>query len=236
MDDLFFFTQSVIRLYRIPQGLASNFEHRKALFLPMLLSGKKLCYSSRMQKLYCYIDEAGQHTKGRLFVVSVVVIDTTDERDRIALLLENIEQVSRKRRQKWRNSKHEERFAYMKAVLTNSAFEGLLFYQMHFNSQAYVDMTVQTTASAIRSVAKADYKATVLVDGLADSMRESFGIALRQRNVKTKKVHGVDDRKEVFIRLADALCGFVVDAYTGNEFYSELLKQGKRNNYINLVE
>ena len=133
-----------------------------------------------MQKLYAYVDEAGQHTEGRLFVVAVVVIDSTDERERLAQLLLNIETVSRKRLQKWRNSRHEERFAYMTAILTNSTFKGLLFYQMYFSSREYVQMTVQTTASAIRTVALADYKATILVDGLPDSQKHAFGNALRR--------------------------------------------------------
>lgn len=185
-----------------------------------------------MQKLYCYVDEAGQHTKGRLFVVSVVVIEGTAERDRLTGLLENIEQVSGKRLQKWHSSRHQERFAYMTAILTNSAFNGLLFFQMYRSSREYVEMTVQTTASAISAVAQTVYKATILVDGLPDSEKHAFGSALRQRNVKTKKVHGVDDRKEVFIRLADAVCGFVVDAYEGNEMYGALLKRALTSGFM----
>lgn len=198
--------------------------------------GKIYAMLPPMQKLYCYVDEAGQHTEGRLFVVSVAIIDSLAERDRIGTLLEAIEAVSHKRKQKWRTSRHTERFAYMTAIITNENFKGLLHYQVHFNSRDYVEMTVRTTAGAMRKVAAGGYKATVLVDGLPDSQRHAFGIALRQRGIQTKKVHGVDDRKEAFIRLADALCGFIVDAYEGNALYSDLLQRGLENRHINLVE
>ncbi|MFN8448730.1 MAG: hypothetical protein U0521_09115 [Anaerolineae bacterium] len=85
------------------------------------------------------------------------------------------------------------------------------------------------------TAAEPDYKATVLVDGLPDSEKFVFGIALRRRGVKTKKVHGVDDRKEAFIRLADALCGLMVDAHEGNELYRGLLEQGRTNGFITEV-
>jgi len=47
-----------------------------------------------MQKLYCYVDETGQDTKGRLFLVSVVI--PGKERESIKEKLETIEKKSRK--------------------------------------------------------------------------------------------------------------------------------------------
>jgi hypothetical protein len=185
-----------------------------------------------MQKLYVYVDEAGQHTEGRVFVVSVVMIDSTERRDQLAPTLETIEEFSRKRKQKWRTSRHEERFAYLTAVLTNSIFKGPLFYQMHFSSRDYLAMTVQTTANAISAIASRDYKATILVDGLPDSDKHTFGVALRRRGIKTRTVRGVDDKKEAFVRLADALCGFIIDAHEGNELYGDFLKQGERTKFV----
>jgi hypothetical protein len=45
------------------------------------------------QKLFCYVDETGQDTQGRLFVVSVVITD--QERDLFRQTCEDIEQTSR---------------------------------------------------------------------------------------------------------------------------------------------
>ena len=49
-----------------------------------------------MKKLYCYVDESGQHTEGAYFLVSVVIV--AEERDQLEVLLLKIEQVSRKRK------------------------------------------------------------------------------------------------------------------------------------------
>ncbi len=185
-----------------------------------------------MQKLYAYVDEAGQHTEGRIFVVSLVVIDSTARRDQLVQTLETIEEASGKHKQKWRTSRHEYRFAYLTAILTNSIFKGILFYQLHFSTREYLSLTVQTTATAIQQVAQADYKATILVDGLPDSEKHAFGTALRRQGIKTKTVRGVDDQKEAFVRLADALCGFVLDTYEGNELYGHLLREGQANSIV----
>ena len=47
-----------------------------------------------MSKLYCYVDETGQDTEGRFFLVSVVV--TGVERDEMRTWLETVEKESGK--------------------------------------------------------------------------------------------------------------------------------------------
>lgn len=51
------------------------------------------------KKLYCYVDETGQDTKGEIFVVSVIVAQK--DRDEIMELLETIEQETGKKATKW---------------------------------------------------------------------------------------------------------------------------------------
>ena len=41
------------------------------------------------RKLYCYVDETGQDTKGKLFIVSVII--TKEDRDEINKFLQEIE-------------------------------------------------------------------------------------------------------------------------------------------------
>ena len=55
-----------------------------------------------MQKLYCYVDESGQDTKGDLFLVSVVI--TEEERDELRRKLIKIEKTSQKGQRKWMQS------------------------------------------------------------------------------------------------------------------------------------
>jgi len=55
-----------------------------------------------IKKLYCYVDETGQDTKGALFVVSVIIAQK--DRDEIVKLLENIERETGKKRTKWQGT------------------------------------------------------------------------------------------------------------------------------------
>jgi len=65
-----------------------------------------------MDKLYCYVDESGQDTGGRIFVVAIV--GTGENRDKLLDLCEKLEKVSGKRRDKWGRAKHERRMQYLR--------------------------------------------------------------------------------------------------------------------------
>jgi hypothetical protein len=189
-----------------------------------------------MHKLYCYVDEAGQHTEGALFVVSVVITEGDAERQRLASLLEAIEQTSGKRRQKWRSARHEERLAYLAAVLGHPDFTGKLSYALYRSSRAYVALTIKTVALAIQQCAKGPYKATILVDGLRHEERNAFAVSLRHQGIRTEKVRGADDKKDPFIRLADALCGFIVDATERVASYRLLFNRAQATGVIRELE
>jgi hypothetical protein len=161
-----------------------------------------------MQKLYCYIDETGQDTQGELYITGVIVTGT--ERDDLITILEDIERTSGKGNVKWVDARKEARTAYIRTVLQRPAFKGKLFYTTYHQLTNYLELTILTTARAILARAQGDYKATVFVDGLQDSLIHRFGTELRHLRVRTKKVRGVrKDETDALIRLADALCGLV---------------------------
>ena len=49
---------------------------------------------------------------------------------------------------------------------------------------------------------RADYKATVVVDGLKSSEVKRFTKGLRQLNIRVRKVRGIRDESDALIRLA----------------------------------
>jgi hypothetical protein len=69
-----------------------------------------------MQRLYCYVDESGQDTQGKLFLVTAVVTERQYREELEQRLLE-IEEISRKRQMKWRPTSFERRLAYLEAIL-----------------------------------------------------------------------------------------------------------------------
>ena len=85
-----------------------------------------------MQKLYCYVDESGQDTKGKFFLVSVVI--TSSERERLRNKLRKIEQMSGKETKKWTRATRVQRRKYIELIITDKDFLGNIFYSNHCKS------------------------------------------------------------------------------------------------------
>jgi hypothetical protein len=182
--------------------------------------------SQSTQKIYAFVDESGQETKGALFLVSVVVAD--HEYDHINDLLIEIEEQSGKRLRKWSKARFGYRLAYIEAVIEQPLFRGLILFSRHANSQAYFDLTVETTARAIHHKNK-EALATVVVDGLRGRDVNRFKTRLRGSGVNVRKVRGARDESEPIVRLADAVAGFVRDFLEGQAYAAKLYEKAIRD-------
>jgi hypothetical protein len=184
-----------------------------------------------MLKLYCYVDETWQRYAD-FFLVVVVIL--TSERESLAQVLEKLEESTGKHRSKWTRSADDARQEYIQAVLEDSRFKGVFHYQVYRSTQDYVDHTICTIAQAIalRVLDVEDYKATIMIDGLQKSQQQMVGAALRKRGIRTRKIRGATDEGDPFIRLADAMCGFLADCYTGREDSKTLFEMAKRDGVI----
>lgn len=177
--------------------------------------------STTPQKLYAYVDESGQDTAGRLFVVSVLLL--AEERDALLPRLEGIETRSGKSNAKWQKTRHSARQAYMEELRQLPLVRQTLFFDVlqHGN---YMELTALTTARALQRKAHAPYKVTVFVDGLRRHEIPIFSKTLRRLQVQINKVRGVRrEENDAFIRLADALCGLVRDAEERQPWAQEML-------------
>ena len=184
-----------------------------------------------MTKLYCYLDETGQDTKGDLFLVSVVI--TEKEREALREELVKVEKASLKGRRKWMKTRNEQRLAYIRGILKIPALKGGLNYAVYHNTTDYLPRTVLTTARAITKYGEGDYKAVILVDGLRKSQTRWFGAELRHLHIRTEKVRGVrKEEAEPLMRLADAIAGFVRAAISGDKTMHRVLERAKRQGYI----
>ena len=175
---------------------------------------------SPKQKLYCYVDETGQDTQGGLFLVALVVTD--ERRDALAAEAECIEERTGKGIAKWRKASFARRVQYIKAVLSSPLFQDSLFFASYENTSAYLDLTILSIARAVlQKAGDADYKATIIVDGLRAPEVAHFAAALRQLRIGVRKVRGMKDESNSLLRLADAVCGFVRDYLEGQEYTKE---------------
>lgn len=184
-----------------------------------------------MQKLYAYVDETGQDTEGKVFFVSVVIVE--QEREQLADILETIERESEKHKRKWSKSQPERRYAYIRTVLSKPVFIGKLYYSQTADTKNYVGLTIQTTALAITKRAQKEYKATVVVDGLSRPEERTFAAGLRKRYIRTEKIRGAKEETDVFLRLADAVCGFLREAQEGKvSELKQLMERGIKAGYF----
>lgn len=181
-------------------------------------SGEKLVAK---KKLYAYVDETGQDTKGLFFLVAVIIAG--QERDALRQRLAKIEQASGKYARKWTKTRPEHRVRYIREIISVPALFHCLFYSLYRDTKTYVDLSILSTAKALIAAAGGPYEATILVDGLGRTERHRYAAGLRKLNITVRKVRGVKDESDEFIRLADAIAGFVRGALEGSETMRQIL-------------
>ncbi len=173
-------------------------------------------------KLYCYVDETGQDTKGQLFIVVAIM---TVEPSEVAALLEAAESSSGKGKVKWHRSR-QSKDQYIRSALSVDIHIKVYYQVFTGNELSYELATVQATANAIDSYCQSegidDYKATIVIDGLRRSLQHRTGKLLRNLGIRTKSVRGERDETNPIIRLADAVAGFVREAHEGNAHFKEI--------------
>ena len=180
-----------------------------------------LIVSTRMapSKIYAYVDETWLDS---LFIVAVVIADL--QRELLTTKCENIEDELG-RHKKWSRSADALNLAYTRRVLV----EADLLARCCFLIRPQVEDVTKTTVEAIARAIEArqlgdDYKATILYDCLPKNMEGEIGSLLRKRFVRIRKVRGIDEEDDALMRLADALCGLVRDAYSGKTEARDLME------------
>ena len=177
-----------------------------------------------------YVDESGQDTKGKLFVVAVVAVENSDKSRQ---LCESVEKSSGKGKVKWRSAQKKRRLMYLRTVISDTpSLESTLFYSIFRHTTDYDSATIDGIAKAIRRLRAPGSHVYVYVDGLSKAKCNVYKTRLRQLNCPVRKVSRVGkDENEPLIRLADALAGASAELlkYRDNELrelFSEAEKQG----------
>lgn len=190
-------------------------------------------------KLYCYVDETGQDTKGQLFIVVTVVV--AEERYRLDAYLEAAEKTSGIGKKKWVRAKTalDSRNQYLESVGAGD-FKHKLFYSQYAETGtgAYEQLTVLAIAQAISQYRTKhrltdDYKVSVTIDGLKRAEEARVGKQLRELGIKSRKIRGARDASEPLIRLADRIAGLVRDAASDGRDYKVLQRQLEKQGIIN---
>ncbi len=111
-----------------------------------------------------------------------------------------------------------------------------MYYARFSQTTDYLPCVLHTTARALTISASGQrYQATILIDGLQKGERPRVGQGLRQLKVSAKKVRGLRDESDEFIRLADATAGFVRDYLEGHAYVHQLYQHAVNNNILQEV-
>ncbi len=158
------------------------------------------------KRINLYVDESGQDTKGKLFVVAVVAVENSDE---LRLRCKSFEESSGKGKVKWRSAERKRRLVYLRSVMSKASSLGVtLFYSVFRQTTDYNTATIEGIAKSIRRLRIPGSRVYVYVDGLSKSKCNAYKTRLRRLSCPVKKVSRVaKDENEPLIRLADALAG-----------------------------
>jgi len=182
-------------------------------------------------KIYAYVDESGQDTKGLVFIVSILVLE--NEREKVSCELIKIEKESGKNNVKWNKSRHEFRKEYIESLIVNENLRRKIFFDKFSDTKKYIELTSYATAKAILKKFKNNYNATIFVDGFKKKEIEIFTKGLKDLRIRIRKVRGVKkDENNVFIRLVDAVCGLVRDSEDGNKWAKEMVEKLQKKGII----
>lgn len=174
-----------------------------------------------VDKLYCFVDETGQDTKGKYFLVAIVIQSKTNISSAEQKLLE-AEKKSKKNKLKWTKTPFEARESYLNKLISIKELKGAIYYSSYQETKEYIHLTAHTIAKAILTKEKDDFKVTIIIDGL--NKKETFAVSreLKKLKIRYERIRGMKDEQNVFLRLADAVAGFIRD-FEEKQLYTKSL-------------
>lgn len=187
-----------------------------------------------MQKLYCYVDETGQDTKGRFFLVVVVVAGAATNGTLKKQLLD-IERDVGKQRSRWAQNRPHVRIAYLERVSSLAELKKRVWYAVYHNTKDYIALTAQAITRALQQIPQRDYRVTLEIDGFKDAELDRVRRALKTAKIRYDKLRGPRDESQVFLRLADAIAGFLRDFQEGQPYTKDLLLRLERRQLIKKI-
>lgn len=190
---------------------------------------------NKPEKLYCYVDETGQDTLGRLFIVVAVV--TGDERQELSDFLENAEKDSGgRRKQVWSKKDNKRRKKYLDAAFRPELLKGKIFYEVFKDTKNFERLTAETVAGALGLYSTqnqiSSYETTIIIDGLNSTAASRVRRILQKHNVKIDKIRGERDESSPLLRLADVSARLVRGATLSNFEYRTRLQKYIDNSII----
>ena len=143
-----FTTEDKVDIATIHQKVHENEELRQVIEGDNSESNKWYKFEQVPERVDLFVDESGQDTKGKLFVVAVVAVRNSDNSRQHC---ESFEKSSGKGKVKWRSAQRGRRLAYLRTVVSDASSLGItMFYSVFRRTIDYDSATIDGIAKAIR--------------------------------------------------------------------------------------
>lgn len=183
--------------------------------------------NSSILKLYAYADETGQDTKGKFFLVCILVAKQ-EKIIKYQTVLDQIEKQAKKKA-KWSHASFKQRINYFKrASSLLKQFKGDIFFKVYYNTTAYIPLIALAVGEAIinKTARHPKYRVQVIIDGLKEKEREFVKKEFKNLQIKFTKIKiRIREEQDVYLRLVDSLAGFLRDYIEREEYAQKLYKE-----------
>lgn len=163
-----------------------------------------------MKKPYCFADETGQDTKGKFFLVSILLKEQEGS-DGLEKKLLAIKSSAKGLFLKWKKLSFETKISLLDKLSKLPELKGSIFYSVYQDSVAYTSLVSLSIAKAVLSKSEGESITTVTIDGLNDKDREIVSHELKKLKIMYRKIRGLKDEQSVFLRLAHVFANFLRD-------------------------
>ncbi len=183
-----------------------------------------------MQKLYCYVDESGQDSGSKFFVVVAVVSDA--DRELLRKQLTDIEQDAGTYALKWHKTTHQRRIEYLTRILNRNIAKGCIYTACYHKPIPYFFPMLELIKKSITAAAREPYRTRIYVDGIDRQKAKEVTNALRAMGISLHFVKSVRDESEPIIRLADMWAGCIRGALLDNGDMRDIVNRAKKCEHI----
>jgi len=185
-----------------------------------------------MKKLYVYVDETGQDTLGKFFLVSIVISQRAVI-DKLKKSLEKLEKSSGKKILKWTKTPLNRKIKYIEGLLKIPTLKKNIYYAVYHRTTDY-ELAVSHTIvwSVLEKTKHQPRQAKILIDGISEATARRVSKNLTQLGLRRKRIKSAHFRGEIIIRLADALAGFLRDYEEKQPYAIKIFRELSLANFI----
>lgn len=186
------------------------------------------------KKLYCFVDETGQDTGSKVFIVVAVIV--TSNIEAVRQRLEELEKSTKIGVIKWHKSNYKFRIQFLEEFLRQDNDDLHIYFLKVKKPVFYWLPTVEVLQKSIPEHSGAETQVIICIDGLDQFSTKKYTNALRTKALKIKLAKGPRDESEPLIRLADRWAGCIRMALSANKDCEALVARAKKRGVLKEIQ